>query len=266
MDPRLRTPALRGDLAAVNRALDDGADPNLADPDGYNPLIYAAEGNQPACAARLIEAGVRVDCHTFEGRTPLNIAARYGYADMIRVLLASGAQIDVRPTSEEYGITWSPMHFAMYHGHHAAMSALLAAGADPNQQRETDENWSPLVSAVENTERYRNFFLYDTMNGGKSRCSNYILPSLLRAGASINHPGITRLFRALNDPDRSLRPAQRKPVEYLQAVQAAGGFPAYARAHRSRFAAIFSRGTRLPVDVIPTIVDYWAHLGWYKYE
>ena len=53
--------------------------------------------------------------------------------------------------------------------------------------------------------------------------------------------------------------------EYLQAVQAAGGFPAYARAHRSRFAAIFSRGTRLPVDVIPTIVDYWAHLGWYQY-
>ena len=144
----------------------------------------------------------------------------------------------------------------MYHGNHAAMSALLAAGADPNQQRETDENWSPLVSAVENTERYRNFFLYDTMNGGKSRCSSYILPSLLRAGASINHPGITRLFRALNDPDRSLRPAQRKPVEYLQAVQAAGGFPAYARAHRSRFAAIFSRGTRLPVDVIPTI-GYW---------
>ena len=149
MDPRLLSAALRGDLAALNRALDEGADPNLADANGYNPLIYAAEGNQPACAARLIEAGARVDCHTRELRTPLNIAARYGYADMIRVLLASGAQIDFRPTSEEYGITWSPMHFAMYHGHHAAMSALLAAGADPNQQRESDgDYWSPLVRAV----------------------------------------------------------------------------------------------------------------------
>ena len=88
MDPRLRTPALRGDLAAVNRALDEGADPNLADADGYNPLIYACENNRVDCAARLIEAGARVDCHTRELRTPLNIAARYGYADMIRVLVA----------------------------------------------------------------------------------------------------------------------------------------------------------------------------------
>ena len=38
------------------------------------------------------------------------------------------------------------------------------------------------------------------------------------------------------------------------------------RAHRSMFAAIFSRGTRLPADVIPKIVDYWAHLGWYEYS
>ena len=30
--------------------------------------------------------------------------------------------------------------------------------------------------------------------------------------------------------------------------------------------AIFSRGTRLPADVIPKIVDYWAHLGWYEYS
>ena len=32
------------------------------------------------------------------------------------------------------------------------------------------------------------------------------------------------------------------------------------------FAAIFSRGTRLPADVIPKIVDYWAHLGRYEYS
>ena len=32
------------------------------------------------------------------------------------------------------------------------------------------------------------------------------------------------------------------------------------------FAAIFSRGTCLPADVIPKIVDFWAHLGWYEYS
>ena len=80
MDPRLRTPALRGDLAALNRALDEGADPNLADADGYNPLIFAAINNRVDCVARLIEVASRPDCHvTNEGLTPLNIAARYGY-------------------------------------------------------------------------------------------------------------------------------------------------------------------------------------------
>ena len=96
---------------------------------------------------------------------------------------------------------------------------------------------------------------------------NLATPLLLRAGASINQPEITALFQALNDPDRfESRPAKRKALEYLQAVQAAGGFPVYARAHRSSFVGILSRGTRLPADVIPKIVEYWAHLGWYKYE
>ena len=50
------------------------------------------------------------------------------------------------------------------------------------------------------------------------------------------------------------------------AVQAAAGFPVYARAHRSLFVGVLSRGTRLPADVIPKIVDYWAHVGWYAIE
>jgi hypothetical protein len=84
-------------------------------------------------------------------------------------------------------------------------------------------------------------------------------------GASINEPAITAKFREFqilykNDPNKL---HYRKAIEYLRAVRAAGGFPAYARAHRSMFAAIFSR---LPADVIPKIVDYWAHLGWYEYS
>ena len=39
-----------------------------------------------------------------------------------------------------------------------------------------------------------------------------------------------------------------------------------ASGSQSMFAAIFSRGTRLPADVIPKIVDYWAHVGWYAIE
>ena len=70
----------------------------------------------------------------------------------------------------------------------------------------------------------------------------------------------------MDETNAFISPTERRVIEYVQAVHAAGGFPAYARAHRSMFAAIFSRGTRPPADVIPKIVDYWAHLGWYEYS
>ena len=54
--------------------------------------------------------------------------------------------------------------------------------------------------------------------------------------------------------------------DYLKAVLEAGGIRAYERQHRTTLANILNRGTRLPADVIPKIVDYWAHVGWYAIE
>ena len=95
----LRLAAIHGDLAAINRALADGADPNAADDDGgCFPLIFAVSGNHTECAARLIEAGANPNCHMNQhlGITPLNLAASYTNrgADVVRVLLAGGAQVD----------------------------------------------------------------------------------------------------------------------------------------------------------------------------
>ena len=71
--------------------------------------------------------------------------------------------------------------------------------------------------------------------------------------------------------DRQWKPGARAPDQKKKGTRWTGelkqrGVTSYARAHRSRYAPIFSRGTRLPADVIPKIVEYWAHLGWYKYE
>lgn len=236
MDPRLRTPALRGDLAAVNRALDEGADPNLADADGYNPLIFAAINNRVDCVARLIEAGSRPDCHTFEGLTPLNLAARYGHLDLIRVLLAGGAQVDFCPPHEH-----PPLYYAIEIRHNfpglprtattAAVRALLEAGADPNPEQ-------PVLSSA--------VFL-----------GRPILQLLLRAGANVE--AALMEFETVDGLDED----HAEQVYYLRAVHAAGGFPAYARAHRSLFVGILSRCTRLPAVIIPKIIEYWVHLGWY---
>ena len=36
--------------------------------------------------------------------------------------------------------------------------------------------------------------------------------------------------------------------------------------YRTTLANVLNRGNRLPADVIPKIVDYWAHVGWYAIE
>ena len=74
-----------------------------------------------------------------------------------------------------------------------------------------------------------------------------MVPLLVRAGATINEQ-----YADWSD--------------YLKAVLEAGGIRAYERQHRTTLANVLNRGTRLPADVIPKIVDYWAHVGWYAIE
>ena len=50
----------------------------------------------------------------------------------------------------------------------------------------------------------------------------------------------------------------------MNAVAAAGGYVAYEKAHRTKLAAIFApKFTWVPAEVVPTIVEFWAHVGHY---
>ena len=249
MDPYLRAAALKGDLAALSQALDNGADPNLADSDGYNPLIFAVTNNHAGCVERLIEAGARPNCQTNTSRTPLNSAASTGNAAIIRMLLAAGAQVNPVPGDEEIR-ELPPLYWAIDGSHAPVVRELLEAGADPNYEIMPGHPITPLVRAVSYSQ---------------TAAQRRSIPRLLlRAGASI-HESIVEMFQNVDDIAIT-SPARAEQICWLRAVHAAGGFPAYARGHRSMFAAFFSRGNRLPADVIPKIVEYWAHLGYYQYS
>ena len=44
----------------------------------------------------------------------------------------------------------------------------------------------------------------------------------------------------------------------------AGGFVPYERAHRASLAAMFvPRFPQLPEEIVPRIVEFWAHTGFY---
>ncbi|XP_023290430.1 ankyrin repeat domain-containing protein 50 isoform X4 [Orussus abietinus] len=98
----------------LTELLGESGDINQADSSGRTVLhTLAADGNSSllelaltACPQAKLEA---IDRH---GQTPLNLAARHGYADVVRVLLAAGAKADHADCDG-----WTALRAAAWGGH-----------------------------------------------------------------------------------------------------------------------------------------------------
>jgi ankyrin repeat protein len=103
-------------------------------------------------------------------QSPLHLAARYGYLDVVRLLLEYGAEVDIDDIS-----TNTPLHEALNHGQAEAAAILIAAGADVNRARNQPGNpaETPLLMVVKSHE-------YDT--DAKIR----LIHTLAEAGADVN--------------------------------------------------------------------------------
>ncbi|XP_054842248.1 cyclin-dependent kinase 4 inhibitor B [Eublepharis macularius] len=91
---QLTTAAAQGDLEAVRRLLDSGADPNAANEFGRTPIQVMMLGS-PRMAELLLQRGAdpnRPDPST--GSLPVHDAARVGFLDTLRVLRRGGAHLD----------------------------------------------------------------------------------------------------------------------------------------------------------------------------
>ncbi len=116
--------AKAGDIAEIERLLDEGADVNesgLA-----TPLFYAIQYKHTDAVRLLIERGADVNKASTWG-TPLNEAAKQGNAEIVGLLLGQGADHTV--TAAE-GLT--PLHSAASSGSVEATQYLLDHGADVN--------------------------------------------------------------------------------------------------------------------------------------
>ena len=292
MDPRLRTAALRGDLVALTRALDEGADPCLADEDGYTPLHYAASNGHVACIVRLAESGADVNAITdIRGRTPLNSAISHGAA--VRALLSLGAAVDWHECVTVPGLIFrntlpTALHWAVEHGSADAVEALIKAGAD----LEHDNASRRLVLASEDEATRRAGLeeagfdvdeiddICDEINevadesDESSTGDDMIDPQRIILGAftpldeALARFGTRRhrIVSLLVCAGAKIKSEHEDTSPYLRALIRSGGYAAYAKAHRALLVAILSRGQRLPADVVPRIVDYWAHCGSYVVE
>ena len=149
-----------GDRKAVTFLLRCGADPSVAQEDGWTPLIVASSKGHTeivttllesehniinaqagtgitalyiACqygfydvASILLNAKAESNFQTAKQRTPLTIASKKGYTNIVQLLLEHGADIDHRSTVT--GAT--ALILASEHGHTDIVEILLEQGAD----------------------------------------------------------------------------------------------------------------------------------------
>ncbi|WP_051781942.1 MULTISPECIES: ankyrin repeat domain-containing protein [unclassified Streptomyces] len=100
--------------------------------DHYHPLANglgrAAEQGDTAAVRSLLAGGAEVDAWVLGGRRALDLAVCAGHAEVVRLLLAAGA--DPRVDAGPYGEA-TPLALAAMLGHTEVARALLDAGAPP---------------------------------------------------------------------------------------------------------------------------------------
>lgn len=85
--------ALRGHVDLAKKLIDRGADVNKT---GWTPLHYAATNGHLEIMNLLLEHHAYIDAESPNATTPLMMAAHYGSADAVRLLLAAGADPTLR--------------------------------------------------------------------------------------------------------------------------------------------------------------------------
>jgi ankyrin repeat protein len=133
--------ARRGDLPSIDAAIAKRADLEVRDAWERTPLIRAALYGHPDAITRLAKAGAQVNA-VAEGQTALHVAANENQVEVIRALVAAGANVNIQtdPTAN------TPLYTAIQNHAARAVAALIDAGADANAGPDNDT--TPLGLAI----------------------------------------------------------------------------------------------------------------------
>jgi ankyrin repeat protein len=150
-DPRVKKlldAAEKGNVAAVKRLLDEGADPNAMLEDRLDNALMIAIYYRQVEVIRALGGGGKADFNGGFPHTPLTLGVRTQNPELIRALVEGGAKVNHPNSSGQ-----TALHIAVQEGWIEAAAELVRLGADPNlvpkkKKYDTVTNYSPLEYAA----------------------------------------------------------------------------------------------------------------------
>ena len=176
-DQALIGAAGRGDLAAVERLIREGASVAARDNRGRTALLVATHGNHVPVARALIAAGADVNAKDDIQDSAFLYAGAEGRIEILKMTLPTA---DLKSTNRYGGTALIP---AAHHGHTEAVRILLATAIDKDHVNRL--GWTALLEAV--------------ILGDGGPVHTEIVRLLVEAGANVNiadREGVTPLQHA----------------------------------------------------------------------
>ena len=118
--------ALNGGIEVVQKAIEDGVDIESRNENGYTALMLAGYNGHSHIIKLLIENGAVIDAVDGLNRTALMFASTGPFAPAVEVLINAGADVNAIDSHEN----WTPVMFAAGEGQLEVIKLLVANGAD----------------------------------------------------------------------------------------------------------------------------------------
>ena len=96
------------------------------------PLYEATRSGQKEIVSLLIAKGAYINLKYHDGYTVLHLAAKLGYTEIVKQLIDRGAQVQAKTNKG-----WTPLHHAVRWGRKGTVSLLIDEGANVNAQNNT---------------------------------------------------------------------------------------------------------------------------------